>query len=397
MSHSSSLVLSLAPTPLGDALRSSREEAVALPRYPLDLETCNHCGHAFLPLAVEPEESYTDYAFRTAASPGLKELMGTLAQELWAYAHGRQGDVVLDIGSNDGTFLKAFVDLGARAVGVEPSTPHSRMACEDGIETVNAYFSLDLARVIGIQFATPRVVTIHNVLANIPEPVDFLRGVAEICDDDSIISIVTGYHPDQFSARMFDYIYHEHLSYFTMGDIVRMADACGLRAVAAKRIALKGGSIQVLLKRTRAVGGHAPEIEQLTAWERWSGVNEDDAWRRLRDGIRDSKEWLGATLEGMPQERLWGYGCSHSVTTLIYEFDMADKLTGLVDDNPERHERFAPGSGLRISDPKELAASVEPVVILAWQHDWRIRRRLERMRHRGPAIQFMPRPPYPQA
>lgn len=388
------MVLSLAPTPLGDALRSSREEAVALPRYPLDLETCDHCGHAFLPLAVGPEESYTDYAFRTAASPGLKELMGTLARELWACAQGRQGDVALDIGSNDGTFLKAFVELGATAVGVEPSTLHSQVAREDGIETVNDYFTLDFARVLRTQFATPRVVTVHNVLANIPEPLDFLRGVAEMCDDDSVISIVTGYHPDQFSARMFDYVYHEHLSYFTMGDIVRMADACGLRAVAAKRIALKGGSIQVLLQRTRGVGGHAPEIEQLTAWERWSGVNEDDAWRRLRDGISHSKRWLRTTLEDMPQKRLWGYGCSHSVTTLIYEFEIADRLTGLVDDNPERHGRFAPGSGLIISDPKELAGSGDPVVILAWQHDWRIRRQLGRLHHRGPAIQFIPRPSY---
>ena len=124
LSESSETVLSLAPTPLGDRLTSSPETARALPYYPLDLGLCNGCGHAFLPTVINPAESYSDYFFETGSSPGLSETMQNLAQNLARESLGVRQGFVLDIGSNDGTWLKHFKDLGSDVLGIEPS-PHT--------------------------------------------------------------------------------------------------------------------------------------------------------------------------------------------------------------------------------------------------------------------------------
>ena len=107
-SESWDVVLPLAPTPLGDRLSDSREKACALPKYALDLALCKQCGHAFLPLVVSPEESYNDYFFETSDSPGLSQSMQRLADQLWQKIERNRPRYILDIGSNDGTWLRHF-------------------------------------------------------------------------------------------------------------------------------------------------------------------------------------------------------------------------------------------------------------------------------------------------
>ncbi|MFM8852088.1 MAG: methyltransferase, partial [Acidimicrobiaceae bacterium] len=112
-------MLPLEPTPLGDRLSDSREKACALPNYALDLALCKQCGHAFLPLVVSPDESYHDYFFKTSDSPGLSQSMQRLADQLWQKIERNKSRYILDIGSNDGTWLSHFKNFGAKVLGIE--------------------------------------------------------------------------------------------------------------------------------------------------------------------------------------------------------------------------------------------------------------------------------------
>jgi len=388
----SALVFSLRPTPLEDSLQESEEKARNLQFYPLDLRMCGNCGHVFVSVEIPSADSYMDYHFSSATSPGLVGTMNEIAKELWFGSGASAGDRVLDIGSNDGTLLSLFQSYGAEVLGVEPSQKQADRAEQLGIRTLTSYLSEDLIRT-DLRAFEPKIVTIHNVLANTPQPGDFLKMVAELCTEDTLISVVTGYHPDQFAGYMFDWVYHEHLSYFSALDLSRLAEDAGLYIEKVRRLPYKGGSLQVTLRKIPAAGHHpVGEIDALVAWERWSDVRSTVLFERISARISANKHALLSYLDSVldPSHTLVGYGSSHSTTTLLCQFGLHESLGWLVEDNASRHGLYSPGAGLKVKPPSSLLEKDVVVVILAWQHDWRILRRLGEIGFAGSVVRMMP-------
>lgn len=385
-------VFALNPTPLGDALCGSKTEALGLPRYPLSLVMCEACSHVFVPKVVPPRESYSNYFFSSSKSPGLSDVMEAMARDLWSVSAGKIGELVVDLGSNDGTFLAAFKALGATVQGVEPSDRQSLIANSIGIPTLNEYFDHTVVDWIRSEIGNPHIITIHNVLANLPDPGRFLKDVRMLASPDTLISVVTGYHPDQFAVNMIDYVYHEHLSHFTATDFRALAANSGLDVVGVRRIPLKGGSLQLFLRPSLGVEHHSSDFMNLLAWETWRSIRSRVFFQELRGRLDANGTWLDEFLSTNDAEKVYGYGCSHSVTTLMYLFSLAPALAGLVDDNQDRQGLYAPGTGLEILGPEVLRDTNHSVLILAWQHDWRIMNQLRDLNHNGLIAQFMPHP-----
>jgi len=391
LSDSWEIVLSLAPTPLGDRLTSSFEAARALPYYPLDLALCSICRHAFLPLVVNPEESYSDYFFETHDSPGLSDTMQSLAQNLVREnLSGKQG-FVLDIGSNDGTWLRHFRDLETDVLGIEPSSRHAEFATKSGIPTINDYFSTELAAKIKSKHGSPSLITANYVAANIPNLRDFFAALTELSDENTTIAILTGYHPDQFRINMFDYIYHEHTSYFSCQDLVNLGAKVGLELVDVEKVGLKAGSIYAKFRMKTSNTSISAEVGRMLQYEKWLGICTVEWYDQLIRRIQTAKEQTHRFIAEIKPRKIAGYGVSHSVTTLIHHFELTGKVSTLTDDNPRRQNKFAPGTGLEVIDPNLLTKNhFDMVVILAWQHDLLIRRRLKELGFKGSVVQPLP-------
>jgi hypothetical protein len=391
-SDSWEIVLPLAPTPLGDRLSETREKACTLPKYALDLALCKQCGHAFLPLVVSPEESYTDYFFETSDSPGLSDSMRRLAEQLWQEVTKSKPRYVLDIGSNDGTWLGHFKNFGAKVLGIEPSPRHAHVASENGIETVNDYFSTSSAEKIAEKYGAPSLITANFVTANVPDLNNFFEAIANLSDNETTIAILTGYHPDQFRVNMFDFIYHEHVSYFTCQDFINLGAKFGLVLVDAQRIGLKGGSLRAIFRKETARCEINGEVGRFAQFENWINVRSADWFSGVHQQIKLAQQQTHNLLDQVGATRIVGYGVSHSVTTLIYQFDLDNRIEVLTDDNPRRQKKFAPGSGLSVINPQKIIEDgFDTVIIMAWQHDALIIERLKEIGFSGSIIQPLPR------
>ncbi len=391
-SDSWEIVLPLAPTPLGDRLSKTRERACALPKYALDLALCKQCGHAFLPLVVSPEESYNDYFFETSDSPGLSDSMKRLAEQLWQEVTKSEPRYVLDIGSNDGTWLRHFKNFGAKVLGIEPSPRHASVASESGIETINDYFSKSSAMKIAEKHGAPSLITANFVTANVPDLDDFFQAIANLSDNETNVAILTGYHPDQFRVNMFDFIYHEHVSYFTCQDFINLGEKYGLVLIDAQRIGLKGGSLRAIFRKETAHGSINGEVGRLVQFENWLNVRSAYWFSDVHQQIKQAQQQTHNLLDQVGATRIVGYGVSHSVTTLIYQFGLDDRIEVLTDDNSRRQNKFAPGSGLSVISPQKIIDdSFDTVIIMAWQHDALIIKRLKEIGFSGSIIQPLPR------
>jgi hypothetical protein len=387
---SAETVLSLAPTPLGDALRTTREAALGLTRYVLDVAMCPSCSHVHLPYVVEPDESYSNYHFRSADSPGLQSAMRDVAKGLWDQIESANA-LVVDIGSNDGTWLQFFRGQGARVIGVEPSPVHAADASARAIPTLNAYFTAEVAEQIVESEGHPTLVTANYVTANVPDLRSYFAAMRSIAGPSTEFSILTGYHPDQFNVNMFDFIYHEHVSYFTVIDFIRIADDNGFVITSARREWLKGGSLHVTFRRNTGSESHAQSAQRLSVIEGWQRVTQPSWFRALDTRLCRERERTHELLDAVEPTSLLGYGVSHSTTTLMFHFGLVERLTALIDDNAMRQGLFAPGSGLEVMPwAAGMHERFDAVAILAWQHEALIRDRIAAAGWRGPVIQMLP-------
>jgi hypothetical protein len=296
--------------------------------------------------------------------------------------------LVIDIGANDGSYLNLFRTLGYQCLGIEPSPQCERMQSL-GIPYINSYFNTDCANTFlesRDQSVKTSFITVNNTIANLPDLSIFFENVTRIMDTETVFSIITGYHLDQFAAGMFDYVYHEHLSYFTLGDFQTLANQFGLTIVAARKTSLKGGSIQIAFKKKSEFSDSSNNIvSNMLMWENWVLKNNGDYFQNLRMNLDShfTKNQLNGRYSRDSSKKLVGYGMSHSVTTLIYQMQLESVLLFLVDDNPSRHGLFAPGTGLEVREPASLLDGDYDVIILAWQHDSRIMNRLNELGFAG--------------
>ena len=390
-SESWEVVLPLAATPLGDRLSDSFQKASSLPKYALDLALCKDCGHTFLPLVVAPEESYGDYFFETSDSPGLSDSMQRLAEQLWRDCSRSNNNYVLDIGSNDGTWLQHFKNLGASVLGIEPSPRHAQEATARGVETINGYFSKTSASEINNKFGAPSLITANFVTANVPGLNNFFEGLKELTDDNTTIAILSGYHPDQFRVNMVDFIYHEHVSYFSCQDFINLGERFGLDLVNICRVGLKGGSLQAIFRTKNSNTSISGDVGRLAQFEEWVGIRKPSWFAGINDRIKKAQSETHRFLDEVNADRIVGYGVSHSVTTLIYQFDLVDRIKVLTDDNPRRQGKFAPGSGLSVISPQKVVDDkFDAVIIMAWQHDRLIKNRLSKLDYPGSVVQPLP-------
>src|SRR5712692_4871870 len=238
------LVLKMTPTPPGDHYVTA--EALDEPQaaYPMDLVMCGQCGLAQLPDVVDPELLYRHYIYNTAVSLGPVQHFDRYAEAVLNCAGPAPGSLVVDIGSNDGTLLRAFAKRGMRVLGIDPARAVARSATEAGIETVPTFFRAALAADLRRERGPASIVTANNVFANVDDLDDLADGIRQLLTPDGVFVFETGYFPDLVRARIIDNIYQEHLSYYAVKPLQRFFPRHGMQLAAVEHEPTKGGSIR---------------------------------------------------------------------------------------------------------------------------------------------------------
>ncbi len=300
------LILRLAPTPIGDQFLLEPKDQ---PLHPVDLYQCQDCGLAQLLYEIQPEEIYKDYLYLTGSSRGLDDHFAQYARRVATICNLNSEDVVCDIGSNDGTLLKHFKNLGMRVYGIEPSAHIAKIARANGIPTQEGYFKK------GMGFGKANLITANNVVANIADLDAFMEGVVDLLASDGNFVFESFYLGDVVRNMVFDFIYHEHLSAFSVKPVKALMRRYGLAVYHVEHLNI------AFLSEAKAQG-----------------------------------------------KTIAGFGASISTTTLTYHFRLGSFLDYLVDDNPAKQGRLSPGLHLPVYPTSELyKRHPDYVLALAWR------------------------------
>jgi SAM-dependent methyltransferase len=356
--------------PLGNNLQTKVEDALAAPSYPLALTRCADCGHFQLGCAVDPEVLYaTNYTYLSGIGPSFIKHFDTYADWIAAHCDLPPKPVTVDVGSNDGTCLKAFQTRGHVVCGVDPAQLAAKIANDKGVETINAFFDRDAVDEIKRRHGAADFVTSHNVLAHVDDLAAVFRNVHDLLKDGGYFAFEVGYFAEVLKAGHFDTIYHEHLDYHHAEPLVRHLTALGFDMLDLSVNSIQGGSLRLLLRKSGR-GAILPQAADFLQRERQSVVHDE----AFLDGWRASIEAKMATFRSLVQDRvaagrsIAGYGAPTKAILLMKMAQLAGpEIAYVVEDNPHKTGRFFPGTGVAIEPSAALMANPPDVVVLfAW-------------------------------
>mgnify|MGYP006409350151 FL=1 len=363
-SNNIKVVLPLQKSPLCDAY-------LELPKkqkfYNLNLCLCNECGFSQIDTVIDPEIIYRDYIYVTTSSPGLQAHFEKYALEVCNFLNLDKSKLTVDIGSNDGTLLKVFQKFNHNVLGIEPSVKAASSANENGIETLSEFFDIGLANAIVDQYGKASLITINNLFANVDNLNEFVEGINVLLDSNGVLVIESSYLLDMIDNMVFDFIYHEHLSYFSILPLVRFFKQFDMRLIHVNEVGTKGGSLRYYWARNNSKWNPSLNVKELSLREAKAGINTEK-FKDYEARIETVKFQLLEFLKKHKEDKIVGYGASATSTTLISNFGLHKYLSYLVDDNVDKVNTYSPGYHIPVYNFDRLKnEQPDVIVILAWR------------------------------
>jgi SAM-dependent methyltransferase len=365
------LALKLAPTPLADAYVPAARVNESQRCYPLDLFLCHTCGFSQLLDVVQPQAIYTDYIYETVSSLGLNEHFRRYAQDVVRRIRPAKGAFVIDVGSNDGTLLRAFKDQGMTVLGIDPAREIARRATASGVETLAEFLTEKLAGWIASDRGPATIVTANNVIANIDNLDEVVVAIRKLLAPDGVFVFESFYLGDLLRNMVFDFIYHEHISAFSVKPLEIFFRRHGMDLIDVQRVPTKGGSLRYTVQLAGGPRKTSPAVEEMKSLEAQQGLDKLETFKTFAAKIDAAKQSALALVRRLKGEgkRLAGYGASATTTTLIYHFGLGPFIEYMVDDYTAKQNLFSPGLHIPVLAPDVLyERRPDCVVIFAWRY-----------------------------
>jgi SAM-dependent methyltransferase len=361
--------LNLGDTALANQFLRQDEIAFREAKYPLRVGFCRSCGHVQLMESVPPRVMFENYLYISSASDTLKSHLWDLSDELVARYRLGASDLVIDIGCNDGTLLQGFKRHGVRILGVDPAQNLAEFTAGSGIERYMDLFTASTARDIISKWGRASLVTATNTFPHIQDLADFIRGMETVLKPGGVFVIEMHYLLDLIEQVAFDTIYHEHVSYWSLGPMTRLFERNGMHIVDAERVPLHHGQLRVHVQR-QGEGQVRPGVGEILAAEKAAGLDRFETYERFAERARKIKEDLHETLARFARkgQRVAGYGAPAKGNTLLGFLEIGPELLPyIVDRSPLKQGLYTPGTHIPVVAPERLLADQpDYVLLLAW-------------------------------
>lgn len=381
-------------TPLANSYL--REEDLRKPEFKEDLalQVCPTCGLSQLTKIVNPDLMFKQYLYVSSTTETFRDHCAELAKSASAVAHGREGDWVLDIASNDGCLLSQFQKLGMRVVGVDPAENLAAEANRAGIPTLCAYWSTEVAERLAREFGRPKIITATNVFAHVDDVHGFVSAIGHALAPQGIFVIECPYVMDFIERDEFDTAYHEHVSYMGVHPLRILMSRHGLELFDVEYFEhIHGGTIRAFIARANDYPV-APSVERYLKKEQTFGITDVARYDAFGKRVVANKQRLLELIRRLRADGrvIWAYGASAKGNTLMNYFGLTKAdIPVAIDDNPKKWEWYTPGSHMRIAGIDELARSrVDYLLLLAWNFEAEIRRRCQAVSYSGGFILPVP-------
>jgi SAM-dependent methyltransferase len=366
---------------------------------PVELVKCmgddprEFCGLVQMHHSFAAEDMYGDnYGYRSSLNRSMVDHLHRKADFLQNLARIDSRDIVLDIGSNDGTSLARYPAGGPTLVGIDPSARKFSKYYRSDIELIIDFFSADLFRqCFGDRKA--KIITSIAMFYDLEQPQAFVDDVAAILADDGVWHLEQSYLPSMLRTNSYDTACHEHIEYYTLRQLDWMTQRAGLQIIDVQFNAINGGSFAVTVGKQQGAAGEPPAaISRLLSDEAALGLDTLRPFEELHQRMLKHREELRAFLTRARQENktVIGYGASTKGNVLLQFCGITPELMPCIAEiNEDKFGCVTPGTWIPIV-PEQQARDMNPdyFLVLPWHFRETIIKRETAFLQRGGKLVF---------
>jgi len=338
------------------------------PLFPLKLFLCEVCGLVQLDDAVDPELLFRDYSYTSSASVSFKNHLHSFAKKIVEKYRLTKDDLVIDIASNDGTLLQGFLSHDVKVLGIEPSNV-AKLAEEKGVTTVNDFFDEKIANEILQKYGKAKIITATNVFAHIHKLDSLMNGIKVLLDDDGSFISENHYLKDLIEKLEYDTIYHEHLRYYGLSQLVTLFEKYDMEVYHVERIPTHGGSIRVFAcqKNTHEI---TSSVVSLLMEEKEMRLTSKQTLLDFAEKVHENKSELLYILKKLQSEGKKVVGISapaRSCTVLNFCNIDSSLLNYITESSSLKIGKFTPGTHIPIKSDSFLNdEQPDYALLLSW-------------------------------
>ena len=373
--------------PPSDQFRSFDEIHLSEIYYPLRVNICKKCGLSQLSHAVDPRVLYQhDYPYESSTTKTGKMHWDDFAQRVKKRLDLKNGDLVVDVGSNVGTLLESFKSVGAEVLGVDPAPNIVKTANENGVPTVCDFFGLSVVPKILKMKGKAKVIVGTNVFAHIDDLDEVMEASKKILTNDGVFIFESPYLKHLIENLEYDTIYHEHLSYLSVKPLVPFFAKFGMEIFAIEESEIHGGSMRVYAgkKGLRKIDRNV--LSMIKAEEKMD-LHSEKTMKAFATRVAENRETLMRLIESIITKgktiavvstpakgmTLLNY-CGITNRHVIFATEKARLKIG----------RFIPGGHIPIvPDSELLARQPDYALLLAWNFSKEIMDNLKEFSNKG--------------
>ena len=339
--------------------------------YPLNVYVCDSCFLVQLQEHVPRSAVFHEYAYFSSYSDSWVQHAKNYAEMIAGRVGLGAHSFIVEVGSNDGYLLQHFLAKGIPALGVEPAANVAKAAEHKGVRTRVQFFSEEIALDLVAEGKQADLIVGNNVLAQVPDLNDFMRGVKALLNSDGVVTMEFPHLMRLIEGNQFDTIYLEHFSYFSLYTVERVFAAHGLRVFDVEELPTHGGSLRIYARHSEnPEKKSASRVEEMRSREIEAGLIGTDFSHAFGARVKETKWKLLEFLILLKRKgkTIAGYGAPGKGNTLLnYCGIRTDLLDYTVDRNPYKQGKYTPGTHIPIC-PVERIRETKPdyVLILPW-------------------------------
>jgi hypothetical protein len=361
-------VLSLGEQYLTGVFPKNKEEKIT--KGPLDLVWCPDSGLLQMKQSYSLDEMYGDnYGYRSGLNASMVRHLQQKIRTLERLVPLSDKDLVIDIGSNDATSLKAYAGKH-RKVGIDPTGKKFKEYYTDGISLIPDFFSADAFRT-NFPNDIAKIITSIAMFYDLERPMDFVRDIESVLADDGVWHFEQSYMPSMLRTNSYDTICHEHLEFYSFKVVKNMLENCGLRVVDVQMNAVNGGSFAITAcKKNGPYLSNTPIINWMLKQEDDMGLDTPKPYREFEERVFRHRKNLTELIEALVADgkKIIGYGASTKGNVLLQFCGLnASHIPYIAEVNKEKFGSFTPGTLIPIvSEEEAKAMKPDYFFVLPW-------------------------------
>ena len=341
------------------------------PFFPLHVLVCEKCYLVQLEEYVSAQDIFTEYAyFSSYSDTWLDHVRNYTHQMIDRFGLDTQSHVV-EVASNDGYLLQYFVEKKIPCLGIEPAANVAKVAVEKGVPTIVEFFGQQCAQRLASEGKLADLIAGNNVLAQVPDLNDFVRGLKILLKPQGVITIEFPHLMRLIEENQFDTIYHEHFSYFSFTAAENIFKSHGLTLFDVEELPTHGGSLRIFGRHDEDSSKPvSSRVIELRSREEAAGFREMQYYSAFSEQVKETKRKLLSFLIDIKRQgkSIAGYGAPGKGNTLLnYCGIRNDFIDYTVDRNPYKQGKYLPGTHIPIYHPDHIIETKpDYVFILPW-------------------------------